>query len=169
MILLKVTNEKLLELAQNPTWSSLVSSLTILESANSARQYKPQNREGWIEVGEKYLPLPAIVGLAGEGVEFKPVNIYVEVANEFVDDAIPTGLPDDTRTVLIDDVETPVQNAWSDIEARVSLDGTRIIASFSENLTVEQIAILLATPNITAMNHAETLALIRTDYQVPEV
>jgi hypothetical protein len=169
MILLNLTNEKLEELSQNATWKPLVDKLTMIQSLNTAKGKKPQNREGWVEVGDGYLSLPVIVALAGEDVEFKPVNVYVEVANAYVDEAIPSGLPNATRNVLIDDVEMEVENAWSDIEARVSVDGSKIICSFNENLTVAQIGTLLATPNITPMNHADTLAVIRAEYDSPDV
>lgn len=167
MILVKLTNEKLLELGQNPTFAPLVSALVTIQALNSATGKKVSNKEGYVEIGEKYLEMPTVVGLANEGVEFKPIRTYIEIAQANFGDGIPSYLPNATRTELIDDVEVEVQNTWEDILSRTTQDGTKKLGSIGE-LEVSQIAQLLGA-GFTPLNVEQARAIVNgVEYQAPE-
>jgi hypothetical protein len=167
MILLKVTNDQLLTIAQDANYGQLVEMLIVLEARNSASGYKAKNKEGYIEIGEKYLSIPVCVGLTQFGVEFKPIPTYVEVQNANVDDVVPSYLPEATRTVMIDDNPMEVQNEWSNLESRVALDGSKIICGLGA-LEIDVLAQLIQEPNIKVMNVQETRDILEPDYQTNE-
>lgn len=171
MIQIKITNEQLIALKADASFTELADTLLAIHSLRTARDRSfKARRDGWMDIDDKYLDFNTLIALnAAHGIEVNEMLVYAEVSTAMLTNDVPNYLPKPTKSVTIGEETTTVNKIWEDLKSRTSLDGTKHVCSFTALLSFGIVQQLINETGVLVMKHSDTLTLIASNYQEAEV